>query len=132
MLKRTNHNGFPIVDVGKHSRCTFFVGLLLKRQLLAVLRERVWELQAKGLPLTEHGRNRFMGSAFTKATEEVHARALKLNIFGVALIGCSAAGDHPAAPFVGRGQAADHRSKALHGPIPLWYTLPHLLMYHIG
>jgi len=79
VLKRTTHNGFPIVDVGQHSRCTFFVGLLLKRQLLAVLRERVWELQAKGLPLTDHGCNRFMGSAFTKATEEAIIQQLHLS-----------------------------------------------------
>jgi len=79
VLKRTTHNGFPIVDVGQHSRCTFFVGLLLKRQLLAVLRERTWELQAKGVSLSEHGRARFMGSAFTKSTEESIIQQLQLS-----------------------------------------------------
>jgi len=64
VLKRTRHNGFPIVDVGRHNRCTFFAGLILRRQLLVLLRERVWTLQEKGEPLSEEARRRFVDSAF--------------------------------------------------------------------
>ena len=45
LLRKTRHNGFPIVDTGRHGRCTFFNGLILRRQLLVVLSHRVWELQ---------------------------------------------------------------------------------------
>ena len=37
LLRKTRHNGFPIVDTGRHGRCTFFNGLILRRQLLVVL-----------------------------------------------------------------------------------------------
>ena len=65
VLKRTRHNGFPVVDVGKHQRCTFFAGLILRRQLLVLLRERVWELQGRGEWLSQAARDRFVDSTFT-------------------------------------------------------------------
>ena len=66
MLKRTNHNGFPIVDVGRQHRCTFFAGLILRRQLLVLLRQRVWELQRKGEWMSYEDKNTFADSAFAK------------------------------------------------------------------
>lgn len=71
VLKCTSHNGFPVVDSEMGSGDAFFCGLLLKRQLLALLRDRVWERQAQGKPLTALGLERFVGSAFAKTSEEV-------------------------------------------------------------
>ena len=68
VLKRTQHNGFPIVDVGRHNRCTFFAGLILRRQLLVLLRERVWELQGKKEWLPAVSCHRFVDSAFDAAS----------------------------------------------------------------
>ena len=35
-------------DVGRHRRCAFFAGLILRRQLLVLIREQVWKLQKEG------------------------------------------------------------------------------------
>ena len=51
VLKRTRHNGFPVIDVGRQGQCTFFAGVVLRRQLLLLLKHRVWELQERGEPL---------------------------------------------------------------------------------
>ena len=66
VLKKTGHNGFPIVDVGQHSRCTFFCGLLLRRQLLVLIRERVWDHLNHDLPLPPELRTKFLCSAFAR------------------------------------------------------------------
>ena len=76
VLKRTRHNGFPIVDVGKHQRCTFFAGLLLRRQLLVLLRERVWELQGTGERMPPEARRRFVDSAFASASKVLSMKML--------------------------------------------------------
>ena len=56
VLKRTRHNGFPVIDVGRQGQCTFFAGVVLRRQLLLLLKHRVWELQERGEPLSRRAR----------------------------------------------------------------------------
>ncbi len=68
VLKRTPHNGFPVVDVGKRQRCAFFAGLILRRQLLVLLREKVWLLQNKGDHLPLAARMRYADSALSSHT----------------------------------------------------------------
>ena len=68
VLKRTPHNGFPVVDVGRRQRCAFFAGLILRRQLLVLLRERVWKLQERGLDLPPTARMRYADSALSSHT----------------------------------------------------------------
>ena len=62
VLKRTDHNGFPIVHVGRHQRCTFFAGRILRRQLLVLLQERVWEHQHADRDIPDTVVERFVGS----------------------------------------------------------------------
>ena len=56
VLKRTRHNGFPVIDVGRQGQCTFFAGVVLRRQLLLLLKHRVWELQDCDAPLPRRAR----------------------------------------------------------------------------
>ena len=78
LLRKTRHNGFPIVDTGRHGRCTFFNGLILRRQLLVVLSHRVWELQrdAPNAPLPLEIQRAFVGSDFTKIDERKLSRSI--------------------------------------------------------
>jgi chloride channel 7 len=70
VLRRTEHNGFPIVDTGRHHNGAYFTGLILRRQLLVILHERVWELQGKpGFTLSPSSRNHFVDSAFASPVE---------------------------------------------------------------
>jgi CBS domain-containing protein len=69
VLKRTGHNGFPIVDPGRSGKSTFFAGLILRRQLLVLLHERVWELQAQGKWLGKRSRDLFIDSHFALSSE---------------------------------------------------------------
>jgi len=73
LLKRTKHNGFPVVDPGRHQRCTFFAGLILRRQLLVLLHERVWEAQAKGEWMAKESRNRFVDCRGRWMEKETHS-----------------------------------------------------------
>jgi len=62
LLKRTTHNGFPVVDPTRGDdglNCTF-MGLILRRQLLVLLHERVWELQAEGKWINKQSRDLFV------------------------------------------------------------------------
>jgi len=65
VLRRTEHNGFPIVDIDE--RGVYFAGLILRRQLLVLLSERVWRLQEQGVfELPPASRDRFVDSAFAR------------------------------------------------------------------
>jgi len=73
ILKRTKHNGFPIVDTGRQQKGTFFAGLILRRQLLVLLGERVWADQAAtdGFQLAGTARDRFADSAVASMGAEL-------------------------------------------------------------
>lgn len=76
ILKGTTHNGFPIVEGGEvggdEQESTFFTGLILRRQLLVLVRERVWRMQEAGVyQLPPPVRTRFIDSAFAASTEKV-------------------------------------------------------------
>ena len=69
LVKRTKHNGFPVVDVGRHQRCTFFAGLVLRRQLMLVLHHRVWEAQERGEPLSAEVRRTILEATRVPASK---------------------------------------------------------------
>ena len=70
VLERTSHNGFPIVEESDDRNGSFFAGLILRRQLLVLLRERVWQRQAEGdFLLSGTSRARFVDSAFASTGE---------------------------------------------------------------
>ena len=65
VLKGTKHNGFPIVDG------SYFGGLILRRQLVVLLHERVWQLAGGKAPpqLSGDARLRFVDSAIPQVDE---------------------------------------------------------------
>ena len=82
MLALTNcsHNGFPVVSgssisepinrvpgSGSRSASHNICGLILRRQLLVLLREKVWESQMHGLPLDDSAKQRFLSSFYVMA-----------------------------------------------------------------
>lgn len=79
LIKRTRHNGFPVVDVGPKKNGSFFTGLILRNQLLVLLSQRVWELQEKGQALPEYTLNRFVDSAFDSRENARMVYGLKLD-----------------------------------------------------
>ena len=67
VLESSNHNGFPVVSgscltPGPPTRGTYLVGLVLRRQLLVLLKEKVWEGQTYGVPLAKAAKERFLTS----------------------------------------------------------------------
>jgi chloride channel 7 len=68
VLQRTRHSGFPVVDVGRNQKCTFFAGLIQRQQLLVLLHERVWTARQGKLPLEMQ--EAFYSSPMTKLTVE--------------------------------------------------------------
>jgi chloride channel 7 len=59
VLRASTHNGFPIVcgscisySISKDSSGVVLVGLILRRQLLVLLTDRVWQQQMLGIPMS--------------------------------------------------------------------------------
>ena len=72
VLRDSAHNGFPVVSGSclsskEEGRGTFLVGLILRRQLLVLLKDKVWESQAYGIPLTVSKKDKFLTSFFVMA-----------------------------------------------------------------
>jgi len=74
VLERTEHNGFPIIDPGCHNEGTFFAGIILRRQLLPLFQDRIWELQDRGAPLSETNVHHFVDSAFGSRKKALSTR----------------------------------------------------------
>jgi CBS domain-containing protein len=70
VLKRTRHSGFPVVDVGQCNDCTFFSGIIVRRHLLVLLKMRVWEYHAAGLPEPAHVRLAFVSSSRSDVVDD--------------------------------------------------------------
>jgi CBS domain-containing protein len=61
VLSTTSHNGFPVLGGGDATR-RLCVGMILRRQLLVLLEERVWLAQASGMPVSDAVREAFVSS----------------------------------------------------------------------
>lgn len=78
-LQGSGHNGFPVVSgsclsLSKvDSRGAFFVGLILRRQLLVLLKERIWESQLYGQPLSNDSKDQFLTSFYVMAHADLQA-----------------------------------------------------------
>ena len=75
VLKGTPFHGFPIISVdglNEDPPKPYFAGFILRRQLLVLLREKVWKL-AEGAPLPEAAVRHFVDSAFTSTADFIAA-----------------------------------------------------------
>lgn len=92
-LTNSSHNGFPVVSGSsikdhifqslepsnetKSSRANL-VGLILRRQLLVLLKEKVWESQVLGLQLEDASKERFLSSFYVMAHVDLEAETRKV------------------------------------------------------
>ena len=80
VLKGTPHHGYPIVSVdGLAESKPYFAGLILRRQLLVLIKERVWDLQANDEWLTPAAMRRYVDSAFRRH-EMLDLEQVKLSV----------------------------------------------------
>ena len=87
VLTTSSHNGFPIMsgsclssrvkeDGTLASSC--LCGLILRRQLLVLLREKVWNMQMHGMPLEPATKERFLSSFFVMAQVKLEAETMRV------------------------------------------------------
>ena len=80
VLKGTPHHGYPVVSVdGLAENKPFFAGLILRRQLLVLVKERVWEVQSRDEWLAPEAMRRYVDSAFRRH-EMLDLEQVKLSV----------------------------------------------------
>lgn len=81
VLTACPHNGFPVVrlDLKPRHGGRFVCGLILRRQLLALLHERVWEPQKRHEQLPASTRERFLSSFNAQEQLELDSSRLELS-----------------------------------------------------
>ena len=84
-LKQSGHNGFPILggscladepDATLARPC--LCGIILRRQLIVLLKERVWEMQMHGVQLSSSVREHFLTSFFVMAQVKLDAETARV------------------------------------------------------
>ena len=85
-LQSTNHNGFPVLSgscltmQSSANESTCLSGLILRRQLLVLLHERVWESQLRGEKLKDAVKERFITSFFVMSQMEIRTEVTRLHM----------------------------------------------------
>lgn len=89
-LTSTSHNGFPVVSgsclsasmimdtKGGTSANSYLSGVILRRQLLVLLREKVWNTQMHGLPLDASAKENFLTSFFVMAKTDLASETQRI------------------------------------------------------
>ena len=82
VLTSSPHNCFPVVrlDIKSRTGGRYVCGQIIRRQLLALLHERVWESQLRKEPISEQTRERFLSSFDSLKSLEALAGSLELSL----------------------------------------------------